>query len=136
MSNLNRFITAQEDTYISALGEIKAGRKKSHWMWFIFPQIAGLGFSEFSKRYAIKNKAEAQEYLDHTLLGKRLKEISSAVLASNARSALELFGNPDDLKLRSSMTLFNALPNADPVFKEVLFKYFNGEMDDKTIGLL
>jgi uncharacterized protein (DUF1810 family) len=136
MSNLKRFITAQEKIYTAALVEIKSGRKKSHWMWFIFPQVAGLGFSALSKHYAIRNKAEAQEYVEHLLLGKRLKEVSNAVLSINEKSAKEIFGSPDDLKLRSSMTLFNSLPNAHPVFKEVLDKYFNGEVDDKTVSLL
>lgn len=122
--SLDRFISAQQHYYEIALKEIKQGRKQSHWMWYIFPQEAGLGHSEMSKRYAIKDADEAAAYLAHPLLGSRLIEISHAVLMINNKSANEIFGSPDDLKLRSCMTLFASVPNADPIFDKVLEKYF------------
>lgn len=136
MPDLQRFISAQEKDYTIALGEIKNGRKKSHWMWYIFPQIRGLGFSETSKFYAIKDKNEAEEYLTDPLLGSRLIEISNALLSLTTDNAGEIFGNPDDLKLRSSMTLFASVKNDNPVFQSVLDKFFKGEKDKKTLELL
>lgn len=136
MSALQRFILAQQSDYTTALSEIKNGRKQSHWMWYIFPQIAGLGFSEMAQRYAIKDLQEAAEYLDHPVLGARLSEISNALLFIENKSANEIFGKPDDMKLKSSMTLFSKVPGADPVFAKVLDKYFDGTADLKTIELL
>jgi uncharacterized protein (DUF1810 family) len=136
MNDLTRFLTAQERDYPAALAEIKNGRKRSHWMWYIFPQIAGLGFSETSKFYAIKDQAEATIYLQHPVLGKRLVEISTALLELEDNHATRIFGSPDDMKLKSSMTLFGALPGTDPVFTQVLAKYFNGITDWQTLRLL
>ena len=133
---MKRFIDAQENSYAAALSEIKNGRKESHWMWYIFPQIAGLGYSQISRFYAIKDLAEATMYLQHELLGKHLIEISQALLDLNTDNAYEIFGSPDDIKLCSSMTLFAQVNNAPPVFKKVLDKFFNGKADDKTLQLL
>ena len=136
MDDLQRFIDAQESDYANALAEIKKGRKRTHWMWYIFPQILGLGFSEMSKRYAIKDLDEAEAYINHPVLGQRLIEICSELLKLQSNDAHEIFGSPDDMKLRSSMTLFAALPNAYPVFKSVIDKFFNGAMDGATLRLL
>jgi uncharacterized protein (DUF1810 family) len=134
--NLKRFLDAQQRDYATALTEIKSGRKRSHWIWYIFPQIGGLGYSEMSKRYAIKDLPEAIAYLAHPVLGMRLIEISNVFLALKSVSATGVMGNPDDLKLRSSMTLFSQVPGADPVFEAVLKKYFQGEKDKATLQLL
>ena len=134
--SLQRFIDAQQSDYETALSEIKRGRKQSHWMWYIFPQIQGLGFSATSKLYAIKNLKEAQAYLNHPLLGKRLKEITDALINLPSNNAHEIFGSPDDVKLRSSMTLFASLPDADPVFESALKKFFKGEKDAKTLSII
>lgn len=134
--DLNRFLIAQERDYAAALAEIKSGRKRSHWMWYIFPQIAGLGFSETSKFYALKNVEEAVAYLEHPVLGRRLIGISKALLALEDDHAARIFGSPDDLKLKSSMTLFSVLPGTDTVFKAVLVKFFNGIQDWETLRLL
>ena len=134
--NFERFLTAQEDTYFTALSEIKNRRKQSHWMWFIFPQIKGLGFSETSKFYAVSDRREAIQYLEHPVLGKRLVEISNEALKVTGKTAHEIFGSPDDVKLQSCMTLFGSLPNADPVFQSVLNTYFNGIKDEKTVHLV
>ena len=136
MDDLQRFIDAQESDYANALAEIKKGRKRTHWMWYIFPQILGLGFSEMSKRYAIKDLDEAEAYINHPILGQRLIEICSELLKLQSNDAHEIFGSPDDMKLRSSMTLFAALPDAYPVFKSVIDKFFNGAMDSATLRLL
>lgn len=136
MDDLKRFLEAQEDDYATALAEVKAGSKRSHWMWYIFPQIAGLGFSSTSKFYAIKDRGEAMSYLAHPVLGKRLVEISNALLEIEGKTASEIFGSPDDMKLKSSMTLFGMLENADSVFQKVLDKYFAGEKDGKTLELI
>jgi uncharacterized protein (DUF1810 family) len=134
--NLDRFLKAQESTYNEALSEITNGKKQSHWMWFIFPQIAGLGFTEFNVFYAIKNLEEATQYLQHPVLGKRLIEISKAVLEINGKTANEIFGKTDDRKLQSSMTLFAQIPNTDPIFQKVLDKQYQGNKDEKTMQLL
>ncbi|HLH52425.1 MAG TPA: DUF1810 domain-containing protein [Verrucomicrobiae bacterium] len=134
--DLNRFIQAQEEVYPRALAELKLGRKRSHWMWFIFPQLDGLGHSSTARFYAIKSKAEAKAYLDHSLLGKRLMECAEALLKIQGKSAAEIFGYPDDLKLRSSMTLFASVSRGDSVFSRVLDQYFEGEPDQKTLELL
>nr|WP_067060411.1 DUF1810 domain-containing protein [Mucilaginibacter sp. L294] len=134
--DLTRFLNAQEKDYHLALAEIQSGRKRSHWMWYIFPQIAGLGNSETSTFYALKNQAEAVAYRNHPVLGQRLIEISQALLALEDDHANRIFGSPDDLKLKSSMTLFAALPDAHPVFNLVLAKFFNGIPDWITLNLL
>ena len=133
---INRFIKAQETDYDRALNEIKKGKKQSHWMWYIFPQITGLGYSETAKFYAIKDLNEAKLYLDNPVLGARLIEISNALLNINGRTAHEIFGTPDNLKLKSCMTLFNYLQNTNPVFRAVLDKFFWGEEDLQTITLI
>ena len=134
--SLNRFIEAQQTQYPIALAEIKQGKKRSHWMWYIFPQIEGLGFSETSKFYALKDMEEAEAFLKHPVLGSRLIGICNELLRQGEKNATIIFGSPDDLKLKSSMTLFSLIPNADPVFQLVLNKYFNGEQDKKTISIL
>ena len=136
MDALERFLTAQEGNYDRALAEIRNGRKQSHWMWYIFPQIAGLGFSETAKFYSIKNLQEATAYLNHSVLSKRLVDISTAILQIDGKTATQILGSPDDLKLRSSMTLFNSVDNADPVFKAVLDKFFKGQPDTKTVSII
>lgn len=134
--NLRRFLDAQEAVYGSALAELRSGQKRTHWMWFIFPQIAGLGHSSISKYYAIQSREEARQYLDHPILGKRLIECSETVLSIKGRSASAIFGSPDDLKLRSSMTLFAALRGSGSVFAQVLDTYFQGKPDTRTLELL
>ncbi|HQN04215.1 MAG TPA: DUF1810 domain-containing protein [Anaerolineaceae bacterium] len=134
--NLNRFCQAQETTYESALSEIRSGRKKTHWMWFIFPQYAGLGFSSTSVFYAIKTLDEARAYLAHPVLGSRLEECCQALLALENLTVHEIFGSPDDLKLRSSMTLFAYVAPPGSVFEQVLAKYCDGKPDQLTIELL
>ncbi|MFN5515035.1 MAG: DUF1810 domain-containing protein [Cyanobacteriota bacterium] len=129
--NLRRFLQAQENTYQSALAEIRAGRKSSHWMWYIFPQYQGLGFSAASRLYAIKSLAEAEAYLRHPILGHRLTECSEAVLNIQGRSATEIFGTPDDLKLRSCATLFAQVSPPGSVFERLLEQYFHGALLDK-----
>jgi uncharacterized protein (DUF1810 family) len=133
---LTKFLTAQERDYQAALTEIRAGQKRSHWMWYIFPQIAGLGYSEMSKRYAIKDLPEAKAYLADPVLGRRLIEISQVLLALPGNNATGVMGSPDDIKLQSSMTLFALVPGANPVFEAVLKKYFNGEKDKATLQLV
>lgn len=134
--NLDRFLEAQETTYNEALSEITKGKKQSHWMWFVFPQIAGLGFTDYNVFYAIKNLEEATQYLQHPVLGKRLIEISKAVLEINGKTANEIFGKPDDRKLKSCMTLFAQISDTDPIFQKVLDKYYQGTKDEKTMQLL
>jgi len=134
--NLQRFLDAQAHDYAQALAEMRAGRKRSHWMWYIFPQIQGLGFSEMAHRYAIKDAAEAEAYLKHPVLGARLLEISTALQGLASRNATAVMGSPDDLKLRSSMTLFAQVPGADPVFQAVLDKFFGGQADPQTLRRL
>ena len=134
--NLERFVHAQESGFQNALNEIKNGKKQSHWMWFIFPQIAGLGFSETSKFYAIKDVVEADLYLEHKVLGSRLIKISNELLNIEGKTASQIFGSPDDLKLKSCMTLFSLLQNTNPIFEAVLNKYFNGAKDLKTLQLI
>jgi uncharacterized protein (DUF1810 family) len=134
--NLQRFLDAQATDYTQALTEIRAGRKRSHWMWYIFPQVQGLGFSETSRFYGIKDLAEATAYLQHPVLGPRLVAICEALLALPGSNATSIMGSPDDLKLWSSMTLFAAVPGAEPVFQQVLAKFFGGGSDSKTQQLL
>jgi len=135
-NNLKRFIDAQDRNYTDALAEIKNGRKLTHWMWYIFPQIQGLGLSETAKFYAIEDIEEAEAFLHHPVLGSRLLAISKALLELASNDAYRILGSPDDMKLQSSMTLFNSLPDADPVFQAVLDKFYNGEQDRKTLQLL
>ena len=134
--DLNRFIEAQQNKYPDALNEIRNGKKETHWMWFVFPQISGLGFSEMSKIYAIKDLTEAQLYLQHPILGERLIRISKLLLSIRGKTALEIFGSPDHLKLKSSMTLFSSLQKTDMVFLQIIHQYFNGEKDIKTLSLI
>lgn len=134
--DLSRFLNAQEAVYDRALAEIKRGRKSSHWMWFIFPQFEGLGFSSTSRRYSIKSIGEAQAYLNHPVLGKRLTACAEAVLGVDGRSAFAIFGSPDDMKLKSSATLFERVSPPDSVFSRLLDKYYNGERDEKTLALI
>jgi uncharacterized protein (DUF1810 family) len=133
---MERFIKAQKGDYKTALKEISNGRKVSHWMWYIFPQVAGLGYSETSKYYAIQDVQEAQAYLDHSVLGPRLIEICEALLSLKTSDPHVVFGSPDDMKLKSSMTLFATLPATDPVFQAVLDKFFSGKKDEKTLQLM
>ena len=134
--DLARFVRAQEPDYDRAMSEIRSGRKRSHWMWYIFPQFDGLGISSTSRHYAIKSVAEAEAYLRHPVLGPRLLESAQAVLGVEGRSALEVFGSPDDMKLRSCATLFASVAPAGSVFEQLLDRYFDGERDDKTLGLI
>ena len=134
--DLNRFVEAQKYDYDQALSEIRSGRKRSHWMWYIFPQFAGLGFSTTSQHYSIKSLDEAGAYLSHPVLGPRLVECCEAALGVEGRSASEIFGYPDDMKLRSCVTLFAQVSPAGSVFHQVLNKYFQGSPDTKTLRLL
>ncbi|HVK10948.1 MAG TPA: DUF1810 domain-containing protein [Gemmataceae bacterium] len=134
--DLNRFVTAQADDYDQAIAEIRAGRKRSHWMWYVFPQLDGLGSSPTARFYAIKSRAEARAYLDHPVLGPRLRECAAAAAAVEGRTATEVFGSPDDLKLRSSATLFAAVSPPGSVFERVLARYYDGRPDERTLGLL
>jgi uncharacterized protein (DUF1810 family) len=133
---LERFTAAQKNHFAIALKEIKEGRKRSHWMWYIFPQVQGLGFSENSKLYAITVLEEAAAFLQHPILGSRLTNICNALLALKTKNAHAIFGSPDDAKLKSSMTLFALVPNADTVFQQVLDQFFDGAKDDKTLRIL
>lgn len=135
-NELKRFLDAQEGDYATALAEIRQGRKRSHWMWYIFPQIKGLGHSPTAQFYAIRDLQEAAAYLANETLGGRLVEISGALLLLPTSDANEVFGSPDDIKLRSSMTLFSEVKGADPVFSKVLEKFFGGRRDDRTIEIL
>ena len=135
---LQRFVDAQDDdgTYESALRELRDGRKRSHWMWFIFPQIAGLGQSPSSRRYAISSLQEARAYVEHPVLGPRLEESARALLGRAGASARDIFGGIDAMKLRSSMTLFHRADPDNPLYSGVLDRYFGGEPDEATDRLL
>ena len=133
---MKRFIDAQEVMYDIALKEIEGGRKQGHWMWYMFPQINGLGFSEISKHYAIKDLTEAAAFLQHPLLGSRMVGICTALHALKSKDAYSIFGSPDDAKSKSSMTLFSMVKNADPVFQRVLDKFFNGLKDLQTLRIV
>ncbi len=135
-NDLNRFVEAQAGSYQTALSEIQKGRKRSHWMWFIFPQIQGLGLSETARFYAIQDLREAEAYARHPVLGSRLVDISTALLGLQSNDAHAIMGSPDDLKLKSSMTLFAAVPDANPVFQAVLEKFFGGAHDEKTLRII
>ena len=134
--DLGRFTQAQEGVYEYALAELRSGQKRTHWMWYIFPQIDGLGQSATSQYYAIKSREEAREYLHHPVLGARLLACANAVLAVQGRSVTEIFGFPDEVKLRSSMTLFASVSDPDSVFVRVLDKFFQGHRDNRTLYLL
>ncbi|HVE14120.1 MAG TPA: DUF1810 domain-containing protein [Elusimicrobiota bacterium] len=134
--DLSRFVRAQEGVYAQALAEIVAGRKRTHWMWFVFPQIDGLAMSATSKRYSIKSLEEAAAYLKHPLLGPRLLECAEAALRVEGRTAAELFGYPDDLKLKSCATLFASVSAPGSVFERLLEKYYEGEPDAATLRLI
>jgi uncharacterized protein (DUF1810 family) len=134
--DLGRFVAAQRGSYDNALAEIARGDKRSHWMWYVFPQIAGLGLSATSRKYAIGSLAEAEAYLRHEVLGPRLVACAEAALAVEGRSAREIFGSPDDLKLRSSATLFAQVSPDGSVFHRLLDKYFGGEPDEATLRLV
>jgi uncharacterized protein (DUF1810 family) len=135
---LERFVSAQDagGTYAAALRELRAGRKTSHWMWFVFPQVAGLGFSAMAQAYAIASLAEARDYLAHPVLGPRLRECAAAVLSHTDRSAEQIFGGVDALKLRSSMTLFARADPDEPAYAAVLEAFYGGEPDARTEQLL
>lgn len=133
---LSRFIEAQNDSYDDALEEMKAGQKRTHWMWFIFPQVSGLGFSSMAQRYAIGSREEAEAYLAHPLLGARLRACVDALLEVEGRSAEQIMGSPDFLKLQSSITLFAIVAPAENRFERLLEKYCGGKMDQRTISFL
>jgi uncharacterized protein (DUF1810 family) len=134
--DLDRFVQAQRNVYEQALAEIRSGHKRSHWMWYIFPQYAGLGSSPMSQQYAIKSLAEAEAYIQHPVLGTRLVECVEALLRIEDRSASEVFGASDDMKLRSSATLFAAVSPPGSVFERLLDKCFDGERDARTVQLV
>ncbi len=135
---LERFVAAQDSggTYQRAVAELRAGLKVSHWMWFVFPQIAGLGFSAIAQRYAISSLAEARAYLMHPVLGPRLAECARVLAATDGKTATQIFGDVDAIKLRSSMTLFLAAGPDEPAFGQVLAKYFDGKPDEATLARL
>ena len=134
--DLNRFVTAQDSCYDTVISELKAGDKRSHWMWFIFPQIDGLGTSATARHYAITSMAEAKAYLSHPLLGSRLLECVALLLQINGKTAYQILSTPDDMKLQSCLSLFSLASPEEPSFKEALAKYYEGEMDVRTIQLL
>jgi uncharacterized protein (DUF1810 family) len=134
--SFEKFLEAQSRDYHNAFAEIKTGRKRSHWMWYIFPQIEGLGYSSMARRFAIRDLSEAAAYLAHPVLGRRLIDISNALLDLAGYNATDIMGSPDEVKLRSSMTLFALVPGADQVFEAVLQKYFHGEKDMATLELV
>lgn len=134
--DLNRFISAQEEVYERAIAELRDGLKRSHWMWFIFPQIDGLGHSPTTRHYSIKSLEEARQYLAHPVLGRRLKECAEAVMAVQGQSAADIFGHPDDWKLQSSMTLFELVSVPQSVFGRVLDKYYQRKRDTRTLQII
>jgi uncharacterized protein (DUF1810 family) len=135
--NLERFVEAQAEVLVRVYAELRAGQKLSHWMWFVFPQIRGLGASEMAMRYAISGREEARGYLDHKVLGPRLQECAGIVVGLEGRTIEEIFGYPDDLKFHSSMTLFAEVANpSEWVFEKALMKYFGGETDEATLARL
>jgi uncharacterized protein (DUF1810 family) len=134
--NLTRFVDAQADIFDVALAELRAGRKRTHWMWFVFPQVEGLGSSGTARRYAIRSLDEARAYLSHPVLGPRLLECCRAILSVPGKSASEIMSYPDDLKLLSSMTLFMLADDSHSEFRQVIEKYFQGQPDQRTLELL
>jgi uncharacterized protein (DUF1810 family) len=135
-SKLADFVAAQDVVYDQVLSELKAGRKRTHWIWFIFPQLTGLGFSAMSRKFGIESEAEAKEYLKHNVLGARLRECTQLLLDLPSRNISDILGYPDDLKFRSCMTLFSAAAPEETIFEEALKKFFAGERDAATINLL
>jgi uncharacterized protein (DUF1810 family) len=133
--DLQRFVDAQAPVYPRVVAELRHGQKQSHWMWFIFPQLAGLGHSAMARRFAIAPREEAVAYLDHAILGPRLRECTALVNAVQDRTIREILGSPDDLKFCSSMTLF-ATVSSDPAFAEAIAKFYGGKPDDRTLDLL
>ena len=133
---LKRFLDAQDQSYDQALEELRRGRKTGHWIWYIFPQISGLGFSKTSQHYAIRSIEEARAYLNHPILGERLVECTEAVLAIDGSSAEQIFGHPDDLKFRSCLTLFAAASKLTDIFRRALDKYYGGKFDSLTVRAL
>jgi uncharacterized protein (DUF1810 family) len=131
--DLQRFVDAQDRVFDQVRQELKDGLKRSHWMWFVFPQIEGLGFSQMAARYAISSLAEAKAYLAHPILGPRLKECTQLVVQVEGRSIRQILGQPDDMKFRSSMTLFARAAPEEPLFTKALQKYFGGELDRLTL---
>jgi uncharacterized protein (DUF1810 family) len=134
--NLQRFLNAQEGVYDTVLDELRSGRKSSHWIWFIFPQITGLGHSGMAQKFAIASLDEAKAYLEHPVLGNRLRECTQLVLNVNGRSAEKIFSSPDNLKFRSCMTLFSTAATDNALFNAALLKYFHGKPDQLTLDLL
>lgn len=134
--NLNRFLAEQDEDYESAIEELRRGRKETHWIWYVFPQLAGLGSSSMAQDYAIKSREEAMAYLDHPILSRRLQESCEALLTHRDSKIEDIMDFPDDLKLRSSMTLFASVSATPRVFQTVLDAFYGGEADDKTIALL
>jgi uncharacterized protein (DUF1810 family) len=134
--DLQRFVDAQDAVIDCVRDELRGGKKRSHWMWFVFPQLAGLGHSEMARRYAVASLDEARAYLAHPLLGPRLRECSALVLAVQGRTIGEIFGAPDDLKFWSSMTLFSQSDPSEAVFRDCLHKYFGGRSDQGTLSLI
>ncbi|MCD2518678.1 DUF1810 domain-containing protein [Massilia sp. G4R7] len=134
--DLDRFVQAQAPVYATVLKELRAGHKRTHWMWFIFPQLAGLGHSEMAQRYAIRSGDEAAAYLAHPVLGARLRECATIVDTFDDRTVADIFGHPDDLKFRSSMTLFADVAPDEAVFQDCIDKFFDGEPDDATLARL
>ena len=134
--DLQRFVAAQDEVYATVLGELRAGEKRGHWMWYIFPQITGLGQSAMAKKYAITSQDEAKAYLGHSLLGSRLRECTELVLNVDGRCAEQIFYYPDNLKFRSSMTLFSEAATKDSIFHDALVKYFEGKPDQSTLNIL
>jgi uncharacterized protein (DUF1810 family) len=134
--NLSRFLDAQQSIFDQALSEIRNGRKRGHWIWYIFPQLSGLGISETSTYYGLRGILEARAYLNHPVLGKRLILISNALLDLDSNNASQILGSPDDMKLRSSMTLFSLVSENNHVFQAILTKFFEGNPDPKTLSLL
>lgn len=135
MASLERFLKAQENEYETALHEMKNGHKQSHWIWYIFPQLQGLGFSSMSQYYGIKDKEEAIDYMNHPILREHLLEISQALLSLDCNDPVRVMGYPDNLKLQSSMTLFSYVSD-EPVFQKVLDKFYNGQVDQATLEKL
>lgn len=132
---IERFVDAQKRDYTTALSEIRAGHKESHWIWYIFPQIMGLGHSCYANLYGIRNRKEAEEYITHKVLGKRLREITNALLQVEDRTAVEIFGDLDAMKVKSSMTLFDIIA-PDDIYSEVLNKFYHGERCSRTIQFI
>lgn len=134
--DLERFTMAQEAVYERVRAELSAGRKRTHWMWYVFPQVTGLGRSSTSALYAIRSEEEARAYLEHPILGARLRECTNLVLAVEGKSALDILGSPDDVKFQSSMTLFASIVEPESIFSQALDRYFGGERDVRTVEFL